>query len=145
MKLASPFVLLACSVAVLSNPAAAIPIDGEMNLSRSMTARAAALDFGDGTAEGTGGFVTIRGETGYLNAIASISLATPYLGMAGERPHAPAEPGSERRERPNPPDSAGIALPTPRNRADAPIPEPASALLLLVGSLILGKALRRAE
>jgi len=81
MRLAGSL-LLVWAAAVLSNPAAASPINGEMNIAGSLTATSTSLNFLNGTTEGTGGFVTLQGGTGYFNAIASTNLMAPYIGAA---------------------------------------------------------------
>src|SRR5215470_227473 len=74
--------LLVWAAAILSNPAAASPISGEMNIAGSLTATSTSLNFLNGTSDGTGGFVTLQGGTGYFNTIASTNLASPYVGAA---------------------------------------------------------------
>jgi hypothetical protein len=68
------------AVLIVSGSAGALPISGELNIAGALRASSTAIDFQNGD-EGTGGFVTLQGGTGYFDAIASTNLASPHVGV----------------------------------------------------------------
>jgi hypothetical protein len=66
---------------LIAGTAGALPISGDLNIAGSVRASSSAIDFLNGD-EGTGGFVTLQGGSGYFGTIASTNLASPYLGVA---------------------------------------------------------------
>jgi hypothetical protein len=69
------------ALGALTTPAAAAPIEGKLEIVGTANFSGTDIDFLGG-GEGTGGFITVEGGTGYFATIASADPATPYTGVA---------------------------------------------------------------